>query len=277
MNISSPENYFLSTLLESGIKPALDGEVHIWSAFIEQPEPVVLKYYSMLSSEERSRAEKFKLDEIRNRWIVTRGLLRVLIANYYKCNPQEIDFRYNEFGKPFFCSQSDVNNLSFNLSHSENLAVFIFTQSRFVGIDVEKVKQLSSFEDIINLCFSDYEKEWFKTIPVSEKNEVFFKIWTSKEAYIKAIGKGFSFSPDRISLNLNNYNKLFFKEIIGNNNFKKWKLISFMSYPDFICSVVIEGFENEIKQFEIDPKSLVDRNPGTLDLNFSISETYPHF
>ncbi len=73
-----------------------------------------------------------------------------------------------------------------------------------IGIDVEKVKELADMEGVMNLCFSESEKKWFSKLSPDKKEEIFYKIWTAKEAYIKAIGKGFSFSPNRISLGRRN-------------------------------------------------------------------------
>ena len=78
-------------------------------------------------------------------------------------------------------------------------------------------------------------------IPANKKNEIFYKIWTSKEAYIKAIGKGFSFSPDKICLDQDSNGRMSFKEIIGDQDFKKWKLLSFKPHSHFISSIVVDG------------------------------------
>jgi len=235
----------------------LNSKMHIWSCVLNESELVVNNYYAVLSDDEKLRAANFKLKEIRDRWILARGLLRVLLAKYQQCVPQEIEFRYNEFGKPFASSNSNGNNISFNLAHSNKLVVYIFTQNISVGVDVEKVEELSDIVGVINLCFSDYEKKWFDKVPPAKRKEIFYSVWTSKEAYIKAIGKGFAFSPERISLDINSYKELFFKEIIGDKDFKKWKLISFEPRTDFISSIVVENDDFTIEHFKVDPHSIM--------------------
>ena len=238
----------------------LDNEVHIWSAVLDQPKTVIDGYYSILSDYEREMVNKYKSEELKNRQIISKGVLRVLIAKYTNFSPNEINLYYNEFGKPFVSGDSDGNNLFFNLSHSDNIAVFIFSKNWNVGIDVERVKELADMESVVNLCFSESEKKWFGKIQSAKKKEIFYKIWTSKEAYIKAIGKGLSFSPNRISLVQKTDNELFINEINGDKDYSRWKLITFKPHPDFISSVVIENDSLTIKHLSLEPQFIFNQD-----------------
>ena len=236
----------------------LDNEIHIWSAILDQPDTIVDGYYSILSDNEQRKVNKYKSKKLRNEQIMSMGLLRVLIAKYTNYSLNEINFLYNEFGKPFLSPDSKGNKLSFNLSHSGNIAVFVFSRNREVGIDVEKIKELTDMEGVVDLCFSESEKKWFNNLPPYKKEEMFYKIWTDKEAYIKAIGKGLSFSPNNISLEQRSDDELFFKEIIGDENLSRWKLVTFNPHPGFISSIVVEGFT--IEYFSLDPQSIFNND-----------------
>jgi len=250
----------LQRLQDVVVSDQLNYKIHIWSANLDQPEYISQKYYSVLSLQEKAQADKRKIKELRNRFIISKGILRQLLADYLGYETQEIEFEYNGFGKPSISFSSNADDICFNLSHSNHLAVFAFAKNKNIGIDIQQVQGIPDMDGVVNLCFSEFEKEWFYRISPAEKNEIFYKIWTTKEAYIKAIGKGFSFPPDKISLDLNSNNEIVLKEIVGDNNLKRWKLFSFRPKPDFISSVVVENNNYEIEHFNINPQSIIDQD-----------------
>ena len=236
----------------------LSGYTHVWYAQLDKFESKVDFCFHLLSLEEKNRVEKFKFDNLRRDWILTRGLLRVFISNYLKFDPKKIEFEYNEFGKPFIVPNSESKNLSFNLSHSDGVVVFAFTRHKQVGIDVEKIGGVLNFPEVIELVFHNFEKEWFSKIPTNKKNEIFYKLWTSKEAYIKAIGKGLSFSPNKVSLELDSEENLIFKDIACEKDLTKWKLVSFKPFPDYISSIVVEDNDTTIEQLTLNTRDIND-------------------
>lgn len=226
-------------------------KIQIWSCFLDQTEQIVSGCYSILSNEEKSRAGKLKFTELRNRWVLSRGVLRLLLSNYYNCSPKEMKFIFNEFSKPLLSKVLNGNEISFNLAHSDNLAVYIFSQNRRIGIDLEKTQDLADMEALTELFLNEYEKKWYNKISLANRKEIFYRIWTCKEAYIKAIGKGFSFSPNKIVLEFNSKQELFFKEITGDNDFETWKIVEFETNPNFVSSAVIEGNDFTMEQFHL--------------------------
>jgi 4'-phosphopantetheinyl transferase len=222
--------------------------IHISKCLLNQPEEVITGIFSLLSDAEKIKAEKIKLPQVKNRWIVSRGVLRLLLSNYCSCSTKEIEFNFNEFGKPLLSNNPEI---SFNLSHSENLALYIFTHNRKVGIDLEKIGELTDIDGLSRLCFSDHEKKWFNKFSPAEKKELFYKIWTCKEAYIKAIGKGFSFSPVNITLDMSSDKEIYFKEIIGDDDFRKWNIVKINAHPDFISTALIEGDDFVVEQYKL--------------------------
>lgn len=249
----------LQKIQDAAISDQLSSKIHIWSAHLDQPEYISQKYFSVLSLRERDQAEKYKIKELRDRYILSKGILRQLLADYLTCETQEIKFEFNDYGKPDVAVSSTVADIRFNLSHSNNLAVFAFVKNRRIGIDVEQVQEIPDMEGVVNLCFSEFEKEWFYKISPAERKNIFYKIWTTKEAYMKAIGKGFSFSPVKINLELNSKNETIFKEIIE-DHLKRWKLFSFRPKPDFISSIVVENNDYAIEHFNINPQSVIDQD-----------------
>ena len=223
---------------------------------LDQPENIIWKYYAVLPSFEQKKIDAYKVKAIKDRQILLKGLLHVLLGCYLKTDPQSIEFEYNKFGKPFMPDHPKYKNICFNISHSNNIAVYGFTQKRNIGVDVEKVRELPDMNGVIDLCFSDSEKKWFNMISSQDKNKIFYKIWTSKEAYLKAIGTGLSFSPDKISTGLNSEGDIIFENIEGDENPEKWRLDAFSINPHFTSAIVAENKNSEIKYFKIDPRDI---------------------
>src|SRR5690348_13263311 len=92
-------------------------EIHVWRAFLDQPQEIIEQLNGVLSADERERAGKFYFERDRRRFIVARGVLKTLLAHYLRCKPIDVHFHYGERGKP---SLAECNlPLYFNLSHSE--------------------------------------------------------------------------------------------------------------------------------------------------------------
>ena len=188
----------------------LENEIHIWWSTLDQPAGIVNKYEHMLSHKEQKRINNFKFRFLRDRQIISRGILRQVISKYLNIDVEGIEFSYNKFGKPLLSSKLDDFNLHFNMSHSEQLGIFAFAKGKAIGVDVEEIKSSLNLEDVIELCLSDFEKSWFYDVSAGMRKEVFYKIWTAKEAFIKALGTGFFFPVKNIEFKLNRDNDLTF-------------------------------------------------------------------
>ncbi|MFN2207085.1 MAG: 4'-phosphopantetheinyl transferase family protein, partial [Candidatus Promineifilaceae bacterium] len=172
------------------LKPPLDeNSVHVWCAELDQPQGRVEYYGSLLSSDERERAARFHFDRHRNAYTAGRGMLRVLLGRYLTQPPEDIDISYSHYGKPLL---SD-NRLQFNLAHSGGLALFVFTLHDEVGVDIERERDLRDALAIAERFFSPSERAALRELPDSERVPAFFRCWTRKEAFIKAVGEGLSY------------------------------------------------------------------------------------
>lgn len=131
--------------------------------------------------------------------LLSQVLLRTTLMKEFNIKPKNMDFGFGEYGKPYL---KDVPDLHFNLSHSGDWAVLAVSDKE-IGIDVEKEKNIDL--DIGKEYFSYTENIYLNTISKEKKYEAFFKIWTLKESYIKAIGLGLNKSLKSFSvMNLRN-------------------------------------------------------------------------
>jgi 4'-phosphopantetheinyl transferase len=144
-----------------------------------------------LSADERARASRFAFERDRRRFEAGRGALRGILASYLRCTPSEVVFAYSETGKPRLDAPQTVAALQFNASGSADLAACAVSFDRSVGIDIEEIRD--QFDpDLVRYAFSDSERTEFERIPVHQKRAAFYRTWTRKEAYLKAIGCGLS-------------------------------------------------------------------------------------
>ncbi len=167
-------------------------EVHVWRASLATPELARGDLQRVLAKEEAARAAQFHFEIDRNHWIVARGILRILLSRYVSTAPDQLRFSSNDYGKPFLVFPALSHQLQFNVSHSQDLALYAFTYNRQVGIDVEYKRADLNYEALANVSFSPNEQARLHSLPYDLKQEAFFNCWTRKEAYIKAKGKGFS-------------------------------------------------------------------------------------
>jgi 4'-phosphopantetheinyl transferase len=168
----------------------LPGEIQVWAAWLDAEGDGVNGFWSMLSNQERERANHFVFERDRSRFITARGILRGMLSLHLGMEPREIEFSYSAKGKPSLGGDCAGRGLEFNLAHSGNLAVFAVARRRMVGVDVEQVRPVPDISAIIERSFSTRESARIKRLSGDEAARDFFKIWTRKEAWLKATGEG---------------------------------------------------------------------------------------
>jgi 4'-phosphopantetheinyl transferase len=150
-----------------------------------------IKYYNdILSIDEIYRADNFHFEKDRNRFIISRGILREILFNYIEIPPNNILFSYSEYGKPFIMEKQNQDNINFNLSHSDKMMLVGITHKFDIGVDIEKMKMIYNMEDIICRYALEADKEKIKRCSEEEKIEAFYRWWTRNESIGKATGFG---------------------------------------------------------------------------------------
>ncbi len=149
------------------------------------------QFLSGLSADERARASRYKFDRDRIRYTRGRGVLRDILAKRVGIAADEIALGYGPKDKPFLAN----GHLHFNVAHSENVAVVAISH-RELGIDVELLREGFADDTIAERFFAPTEVQQLRALPVSDQEPAFFRCWTRKEAYLKAIGDGLSIPLD---------------------------------------------------------------------------------
>lgn len=182
--------------------PPLDeSSVHLWSALLDQRSEVIATHTAALPDDERERAERFRFARDQHRYVVGRALLRRLLARYIGAAPAAVRFTVGPHGKPAL-ADLDAHGLHFNVTHADDLVVFALTRRAPVGVDIERVHPVPDLDQVAAASFSARERAELAMLLPASRNAGFFRCWTRKEAYIKAVGEGLSHSLDRFDVSL---------------------------------------------------------------------------
>lgn len=171
-------------------------QVHVWCAALDQAPPVD----ELLSGEERERAARFRRPLDGRRFAAARGILRSLLGRYLGLEPGHVRFGYGTYGKPELVDCTSQGTLRFNVSHSGGVALYALRCQQAVGIDVEGVRPLPHVEALAERICSTREWAQWNRLPPTEQSELFYRLWTCKEAFVKARGEGLGFGVDRIDV-----------------------------------------------------------------------------
>ena len=219
----------------------VDNAIEVATARLDlAPEPIA-ELARLLSDAERQRAGRFAFDRDRRRFTVARAQLRQLLAARLGVQPQSVELTYSAYGKPALAQRFADSKLCFNVSHSEDVAVYAFSWGREIGIDVEAVRVIGDADDIAARFFSRVENEAYRALDARDKPLGFFNCWTRKEAFIKAIGDGLFHPLDRFDVSLAPGEPAMILRVESTSGDDcGWRMESFSPAPGFVGAVVIE-------------------------------------
>ncbi|HEX8067413.1 MAG TPA: 4'-phosphopantetheinyl transferase superfamily protein [Thermoleophilaceae bacterium] len=184
--------------IEAGAPPETGGEprlradgVHVWIASLEAPPDE-----AVLSDDERERAGRYAVEGAKRRFVNARTALRRLLAAYVDADPAALVLRQapcvhcgEPHGKPFLAEPA-TGWLRFNLSHSGERAVVAVVHGREVGVDVEEATAERRLDPIPQRWFTPEEAASLEPLAGEARLAAFYRLWTRKEAYLKATAEG---------------------------------------------------------------------------------------
>lgn len=214
----------------------LDSEVHLWLINLNISEREKKRLTDTLSPDEIARADRFKFAQHRNRFIAARGYLRQILSSYLQKPSQEIIFNYSDRGKP----KLPNTNLQFNVSHSQDIALYGITKNNLIGIDIEYLRSNVECDKIAERFFNERESQIINNLSQEKQAQIFYHFWTIKEAYLKATGEGLGGGLETVAIELNSNLEAEVKAI-ANNTIKphNWFFESFIPESDFVASVAV--------------------------------------
>lgn len=199
-------------------------EIHVWSVKLAVPAEQLDEKLSLLSTDEVTQANRFRQPLHRERYIASRAALREILSLYLDVHAQEIGFAYTEHRKPYIATPHA--RIQFNLAHSENQGVYALTLNHAIGVDIEKIRNTFT-EGVLKRFFTKQEQRALQPLSDDEKNLAFYRVWSRKEAIIKAIGKGFAIPLSTFSVAVKDVSETLVLED------ETWTLVPLTIHPDF--------------------------------------------
>jgi len=234
--------------IDKKFQPLQKGEVQIWSMKAIEDNKLLDGFTKLLSEDEILRADKYRFEKDRSVYITAKFLLRSMLGKYVGKNPKEITFEYSKFAKPFYLQNAEVD---FNVSHSGNQIIIGFSMEAAIGVDIEKIKK--DF-DPLGLAKSFFSKQEIKALSKTDESDIFqafYRCWTRKESFIKAVGEGLSYPLDSFAVSLDDDENAEFLKIENPKDSKEdWQLHSFVPAEGYIAAITTNRKPNKIEFFD---------------------------
>jgi len=230
--------------------------VDIWRGQLDPPTPYLDQFWEVLSPDERTRAKRFKFAEHQNRFIAARGMLRHILGKYLHTPPPNLSFELGPHGKPFLPPVLNPLQLSFNVAHSHNLALYGVARHRDIGIDVEYERPDIDYPGMVSRIFSKEEAPLFWNLPQDQHQATFFSCWTQKEAYLKARGEGLIFPLNQVSVRVTwEQPSGFFHIQDAPEEASRWKFLELFPQQGYAGAIVASGQDWDFQFLEFSLKT----------------------
>jgi len=225
-------------------------QVDVWCIKLDLLPATVKHLESTLSADESQRAARFRFEKDKIRYIVAHGCLRDILSRYLQCEPGELAFDTNEYGKPSIRG----HKLEFNLSHSGDFVLIAVTRERKVGVDVELIRSDLELERMAKRFFSPNEVGELMSLPPEQRKVGFFNCWARKESYIKAQGLGLSISLGSFDVSLKpNEPAILHATRPDSHEASRWTLCSLKVDPDYAAALAVEGQDFNLRLLDWKP------------------------
>lgn len=230
----------------------VDGIFHIWIVQLNEWKSHLFNLKTLLSNEEIERYLRLKVKDKQEQSICSRGILRIILGSYLDKNPANLQIQSTTDGKPYL----DRSEIRFNLSHSGDILLCGLSQKSRIGIDIQQIYPITNLETIIKNYFSDNERKYLDSQPVDQLKNNFFSIWTAKEAYLKAIGKGFQESPTEIStLPDESLQDFHLDHPRSDQKSQGWTITSIEVDPEYKAAIAVNRKIEGIKRIPFNPEA----------------------
>ncbi|NWJ47673.1 MAG: 4'-phosphopantetheinyl transferase superfamily protein [Chloroflexi bacterium] len=228
-----------------------ENEVQVWKIELTQARLLLPLFNEYLTSEEIERAKRYRRIQDGERFIIARGLLRHLLGQYLNENPTKIKLSTLAHGKPALSQTTYQKPVEFNISHSGELALLAFSTEMRLGIDLEQINIAIEYSSIARNFFSVSEIRLLEELPLSEKPKYFFRLWTIKEAYLKACGKGLTFPLDQVEIvPAPSQNMVYFTIKTPTPNLQYWKVCELKPDEGYCGALAVDGNDWALRCFK---------------------------
>lgn len=232
------------------------GEVDVWCAALDVAPSAAARLARLLAPEERARARRFRNGADQRRFTVARGVLRAILASYVGLPASALRLSAGIHGKPRLVPptvDAAHPDITFNLSHSGELALYAIARGREVGIDLERVDGTTEIDALARRFFSDTERSWLDSVEDGRRTAAFYRVWTAKEACLKARGVGLSLplSSFDVALRSGGPTRLMVRGLTG-CAVSRWTLVELPPGSGYAATLAIEGTPRSVRLWRWD-------------------------
>jgi len=223
-----------STIIEMsgiGISP---GEIQVWWTSVHHAEPQIEEQLRVLDDGERKRAARFRVEAARRRFIGARAVLRSILGRAVGIDAKNVAFAYGKHGKPRLAAGGPC----FNTTDSGDVVV-VALASEELGVDVEVVRSLTRRDRLARRICTDREIEALESMSKTERETALLRLWTCKEAGLKAIGTGLRGGMRNVEVDLQSGRPPRLRHLRG--EIDGWTLLPVELQATLLCTIVIKG------------------------------------
>lgn len=162
-------------------------EVHLWCASLQCTDSQLHAFQALISPVEQASAKMFVKEADQRKYSASRAIMRDILSRYLRVMPRDIEFIFNDHGKPFVKN----NPLQFNVSNSGDYFLMGLTRDALIGVDIERVREHQDYLALAKRFFT--QAEFVAIQSAGDPVAAFYRCWTRKEAFVKAMGLGLTF------------------------------------------------------------------------------------
>jgi 4'-phosphopantetheinyl transferase len=219
-----------------------DDEIHLWVSF-ERPEDkgALERLTAILQPEERAQLDAARSDGLRERRLAARAMQRTVLAGYTRASePEVLRFVNGEFGKPVLAPGFDADGLHFNITHTDGLIAMAVSRHRDVGVDAEKLDARTTALRLARRYFTAAESRDLEALPPARQPLRFYSLWTLKEAWMKASGRGVGAGLDNASFALDDEHRV--RELsLAANDAADWHFWQHAPSPEHVLALALRA------------------------------------
>ena len=216
---------------------ALPGVRVAWTD-LDEPRGVATELATCLSPDELARAQRFRFDTDRRRFVVAHAVLRGLLGEALDLDPARVAVVTDAFGKPRLAGGS-TSGVVFNMSHTGARALYAVARDVELGVDAEALKPVADMGRLASDIFSADELAEWDALPEALRLLGFFNGWTRKEAVLKALGRGLDYPLGEISVSLTPGRAAELRRApAGAGARSDWSIAAFSPEPGYVAAVV---------------------------------------
>lgn len=170
--------------------------IHMWSVRYASLHRYFPLLSTLVSVEEKRKAAGFKKPDDARRYTLRQGIIRVILGQYTLEDPEKIQIVRKESGKPDLHPVGKFSDIRFSLSHTDEMVCLGITRTYEIGLDIVKTNSCIPFQEIENYLFAPGERRWIEQTLPEQRSLLFFRIWSLKEALLKATGSDATMMKD---------------------------------------------------------------------------------